>query len=109
MLVACSGDVPSQPVPPHESVQLSKWTILKAIYRLQQQSEDGFVHAKALKQHYPKMMLLLTDKLHGNTMYGLTRSTVTMPAYMELIDRKGTYRLEDDGTSKAEELLRTEA
>lgn len=109
MLVACSGDVPSQPVPPHESVQLSKWTILKAIYRLQQQSKDGFVHAKALKQHYPKMMLLLTDKLHGNTMYGLTRSTVTMPAYMELIDRKGTYRLEDDGTSKAEELLRTEA
>ncbi|KAL0050830.1 hypothetical protein WJX82_007980 [Trebouxia sp. C0006] len=51
----------------------------------------------------------LTNKLHGNTMYGLTRSTVTMPAYMELIDRKGTYRLEDDGTSKAEELLRTEA
>ena len=89
-------------------MQLSKWTILKAIYRLQQQSKDGFVHAKALKQHYPEMMLFLTDKLHGNTMYGLTRSTVTMPAYMELIDRKA-YRLTDDGISKAEELLRTEA
>ncbi len=32
-----------------------------------------------------------------------------MPAYTELIDHKGTYRLTDDGISKAEELLRTKA
>lgn len=86
-------------------MKVNKWTILKILYRAHQRSPDGFVHMKELKERHPDMMHLLEHKLHGHCMYDLTKATATMPAYMQLVDHKGTYRLTIDGIKKGKELM----
>ena len=104
--VHCSGDsAPEQPSIQPSAPKLTKWTCLAAMYQLSQKTSDGFVHSRKLVREFPVLMSTVTDHHHGKVLYALTKPLKLTPALMELVDRKGLYRLTAAGVAKAQELL----
>ncbi len=75
------------------------------MYKLLQKSPDSCVQSRQLKKQYPALMSTVTAQTHGQMLYALTRPLQTMPAFVTLVDRKGTYQLTDAGVAKAQQLL----
>ena len=107
-LVCSGGVVPAAPAaaPAAALPNLSKWTILSALYELSLKSSDGSVHLQTLVQHYPTVMNDVIKRQHGNMLYALTRPMTTLPALVKLVDRKGSYRLTEAGSKEALKLVK---